>query len=64
MPSEETPVVLSDRDMELVQEVARQRGISIEEAANQLIHEAIEGRFRQNTGRGQARLYSIREKRR
>ena len=53
MPEERTN--LSDRELALVQEVAALRGITVEEAADQLRREGLEQRFRKRTGRGPAR---------
>lgn len=50
---------LSDREKAVVQRVADERGISLDEAGSQLLQEAIAQRFRRNLGRGPAKVYSI-----
>lgn len=60
MPEEKTN--LSDREMDLVRQVAELRGITVEEAADQLRREGLEQRFRKKTGRAPARVYDIRKK--
>jgi hypothetical protein len=55
-------IALTDRELAVVQAVANERGISVEEAFGQLAREAIETRFRKHTGRAPARVYSIRGK--
>jgi predicted transcriptional regulator len=60
MPEEKTN--LSDRELELVRQVAELRGISIEEAADQLRREGLEQRFRKKTGRAPAKVYTLKRK--
>lgn len=59
MHSKDADVSFSEREMALIQRVAQERGISIEEAANELIHEAIAQRFKKGLGRQPAQVYSI-----
>jgi hypothetical protein len=53
---------LSDREREALQRVADQRGISIEEAAEQMAKEGLASRVRRKTGRAPARVYELRKK--
>ena len=53
-------VSFSDREMDLIRRVARERGISEEDAANELLHEAIAQRFKQRLGRQPATVYPMR----
>lgn len=45
MPREQE-IVLSDAELEAIRKAAEVRGVSLEEAANDFIREAIEKRFR------------------
>jgi hypothetical protein len=60
MDSKVPAIALTDRELALVQAVATERGISVEEAFEQLAREAIEQRFRKHTGRAPARVYPMR----
>jgi hypothetical protein len=60
MDSKVPAIALSNRELALVQAVANERGISVEEAFEQLAREAIEQRFRKHTGRAPARVYPMR----
>lgn len=57
MPDEITS--MSDREKALVEQVARERGVTLEEAAVQLAKEALANRMRKGTGRGPAKVYDI-----
>jgi hypothetical protein len=57
MPEEQT--TLSDRERAIVEEVARQRGVTFEEAADQLRREGLERRIRRGTRRGPAKVYDL-----
>ena len=61
MDSKVPLISLTDRELAIVQAVANERGISVEEAFEQLAHEAIEQRFRRHTGRAPARVYPMRK---
>lgn len=50
---------LSERERQAVQEVAEQRGISFEDAFEQLAKEGLAARVRRKTGRGPAKVYQI-----
>lgn len=52
-------VSFSDREIELIRRVAQERGITEEEAANELVHEGIAQRFKQRLGRVPAQIYSM-----
>lgn len=62
MPSKETHVSFSDREIELIRRVAQERGISVEEVANELIHEAIAQKFKRGLGRQPAQVYTMRKR--
>jgi hypothetical protein len=63
MPREQE-IVLSDAELEQIQRAAEVRGISLQEAANEFIREALERRFRQRTGRAPAKVYDLSTRRR
>lgn len=52
-------VALTQGERELVERVARREGITVEQAASELVHEGISQRVRKNTGHGPARLYQL-----
>jgi predicted kinase len=53
---------LSDKEREAVQQVADQRGITFEEAVEQMAKEGLASRVRRKTGRAPARVYELRRK--
>ena len=53
----------SDQERRVIERVAAERGISFEEAAEALLHEAIAARFKRHLGRQPARVYSIKGRR-
>lgn len=53
---------LSDKERDLVQRVADQRGITFEEAVEQMAKEGLAARVRRKTGRAPAKVYPIRRK--
>lgn len=63
MHQKTTDVSFSDREMELIKRVAFERGITEEEAANELVHEGIAQRFKQRLGRQPATVYPIANRR-
>jgi predicted kinase len=60
MPGEQT--ALSERERQAVQQVADQRGITFEEAIEQMAKEGLAARVRRKTGKAPARVYEIRRK--
>lgn len=62
MDPKATAVSFSDREREVLERVAAERGISMEEAADQLIHEAIAQRFKQRLGRVPAQVYQLKKR--
>jgi predicted kinase len=50
---------LSERERAAVQQVADQRGISFEEAAEQMAKEGLASRVRRKTGRAPAKVYDM-----
>lgn len=54
---------LSDKEREAVQQVADQRGVTFEEAAETLAKEGLASRVRRKTGRAPARVYELPRKR-
>jgi predicted kinase len=50
---------LSERERQLVEQVAQQRGITYEEAAEMLAKEGLESRVRRRTGRAPAKVYDM-----
>jgi hypothetical protein len=55
-------LVLSKAEAELAEKIARRNGISKEEAATLVMKAVIERKVRERTGKGPARVYSIRRK--
>jgi predicted kinase len=53
---------LSERERQAVQQVADQRGITFEEAAELMAKEGLASRVRKKTGRAPARVYELRKK--
>ena len=45
---------LSDKEKELVQQIANVWGVPLEEAASRLLSEGMEARYRRRTGKGPA----------
>lgn len=62
MPSKDAQVSFSDREIELIRRVAQERGVSVEEVANELIHEAIAQKFKRGLGRQPAQVYTMRKR--
>jgi hypothetical protein len=56
------PTSLSERERQAVERVAQQRGITFEEAVEQMAKEGLAARVRRKTGRGPARVYELRRK--
>jgi hypothetical protein len=57
LPTEQT--AFSERERNAVQQVADQRGITFEEAAEQMAKEGLASRVRRKTGRAPARVYEM-----
>ena len=57
MGTEQT--ALSDRERQAVEQVAQQRGITFEEAVEQMAKEGLASRVRRKTGRAPAKVYSL-----
>lgn len=57
MATEQT--ALAEREREAVQAVAEQRGITFEEAAEQMAKEGLASRVRRKTGKAPARVYEM-----
>ena len=53
------PTAFSDRERQAVQQVAEQRGITFEEAVEQMAKEGLASRVRRKTGRAPARVYDM-----
>jgi predicted kinase len=51
---------LSEKERQLVQRVAEQRGIPFEEAVEQMAKEGLASRVRRKTGRAPARVHEFR----
>ena len=62
MDSKDAAVSFSDRELRVLERVAAERGVSVEEAANQLMHEAIAQRFKQRLGRVPAQVYPLKKR--
>lgn len=53
---------LSDREIDLVRQIAKREGITEDEAATQLVQKEIARRVRKKTGKGPAKVYGIRKR--
>lgn len=53
------PTALSERERQAVQQVADQRGVTFEEAAEQMAKEGLASRVRRKTGRLPAKVYDM-----
>lgn len=53
---------LSDKEIELVRQIAKREGINEDEAATQLVQKEIARRVRKKTGRGPAKVYGLRKR--
>lgn len=53
---------LNEQERELVEQVARQRGISFEEAIEQMAKEGLASRVRKKTGKAPAKVFEFRGK--
>jgi hypothetical protein len=56
------PLVLSKKEAELAERIARTRGITREEAAELVVKASMAHMVKKNTGKTPARVYSIRKK--
>ena len=52
-------IALSDREREMVEEIARQRGVEFEEAVRQLISERIAALVKRRTGKRPANNVTV-----
>lgn len=59
-PDEQT--ALSDKERQAVQQVADQRGVTFEEAIEQMAKEGLASRVRKKTGRLPAKVYEMKRK--
>lgn len=50
---------LSERERQAIEQVAQQRGITFEEACEQMAKEGLAARVRRKTGRAPAKVYSL-----
>jgi predicted kinase len=55
---------LSERERQAIEQVAQQRGITFEEAIEQMAKEGLAARVRRKTGRAPAKVYSLPDRRR
>lgn len=62
MNCKDTDVSFSDRELALIQRIAQERGVSVEEAANELIHEAIAQKFKRGLNRQPAQVYTLKKR--
>jgi predicted kinase len=57
VPQEHT--ALSERERQAIEQVAQQRGVTFEEALEQMAKEGLASRVRRKTGRAPAKVYQI-----
>lgn len=63
MPDKEPEqTALSEKEMEQVRRIARRDGVTEDEAATRLVQQSLARRLRKRTGKGPAKVYSIRER--
>ena len=55
-------LTLSKEESELAKQIAKRKGISEEEAATLVVKASIARRVRRRTGKGPAKVYSIRKR--
>jgi len=60
MPAQHT--AFSEREKDAIEQVAQQRGLTFEEAAEQLAKEGLASRVRRKTGKAPARVYALPQK--
>lgn len=60
MANEQT--ALSERERQAIEQVAEQRGVSFEEAIEQMAKEGLASRVRRKTGRMPAKVYELRKR--
>lgn len=53
---------LNAKEREMVRRIAEQDGITVDEAATRLVRAALARRVRKRTGRGPARVYSMKRR--
>lgn len=58
-PEKELP--LSEAEMKVVRSIAKRDGVTVDEAATKLAQAGLARRVRKKTGRGQAKVYSMRK---
>lgn len=56
------PLDLSDKEIEIVRQIAKREGITEDEAATQLVQKEIARRVRRKTGKGPAKVYGFRRR--
>lgn len=56
------PLDLSDKEIEMVRQIAKREGITEDEAATQLVQKEIARRVRKRTGKAPARVYNMRKR--
>jgi predicted kinase len=60
VPTDHT--ALTEKERQLVEQVATQRGVTFEEAVEQMAKEGLAQRVRRRTGRAPAKVYELRRK--
>ena len=60
--TDKTPAAFSEKEMELIRRIAQRDGITEDEAATNLGKAGLARRTRKRTGKGPARVYSMRRK--
>lgn len=58
-PDKELP--LSEAEMKVVRAIAKRDGVTEDQAATKLVQAALERRVRKRTGKGPAKVYSMRK---
>lgn len=60
--SRDEPLVLSKKEAELADQIAKARGITRDEAAELVLKASMAHMVRKNTGKAPARIYTMRKK--
>lgn len=61
MPNEDH-TNLTGNERAIVKRIAERDGVTVDQAATQLVKDALERRVRKRTGKGPARVYELKEK--
>ena len=52
-------IALTDKQMQMIEQIAQERGVTVEEAATQMFREGLEKRVRRGVRRAPAKVYDL-----